>query len=80
MTHEGRHGNMNTTLLAELIDKHVTRGVLEAFASTAEHLGERWGREVLQDPAVRADMIALARAAFKQTLVNLHPPREDENG
>jgi len=62
---------MTTTALAELIEKATAKGTFEAFARTAEAMGEEWAREVLKDPTVRAQMIALARDAFARAMADL---------
>jgi hypothetical protein len=60
-----------STVLAEVIEKAVAKGTFEAVARTAEAMGEEWAREVLKDPAVRAQMVALARDAFARAMADL---------
>jgi hypothetical protein len=62
---------MMSTVLADVIERAVAKGTFETFARTAEAMAEEWAREVLKDPTIRAQMIALAREAFGRAMADL---------
>jgi len=62
---------MTDTLLAEVIERAVAKGSYDAIARTAEAMGEEWARDVLKDPTVRAQFVALAREAFARAMADL---------
>jgi metal-dependent amidase/aminoacylase/carboxypeptidase family protein len=66
-----------STALAELIEKAVAKGAFEAFATTAERIGEELARDLLNDPEFRQAMRELAREAFRRAMVDLG---KDRNG
>lgn len=55
---------MPTTYLADLIQKQVAQTTVATVARTVDAEAELLARELLKDPVVRADLLALVRAAF----------------
>jgi hypothetical protein len=62
---------MMQTTLAELLEQAVAKGCYQAFARTAEQIGEALAREILNEPAFREAMQELARVAFNRALADL---------
>jgi len=62
------------TYLTALIERSVTASVAATINRTAERAGEQMADELMRDPAVRARMLELIRAAFEKSLVELTKP------
>jgi hypothetical protein len=66
-----REDEMTTSVLQALVEKAVANATATSYARWAEKMGEEMAREVMKDKVFKAEMIALARAAFQKTLVAL---------
>lgn len=62
---------MTRTQLTDVIDHAVERSTATAFARWADKMAEDMAKEVMKDKAFKAEMIALARAAFRRALTQL---------
>jgi len=60
-----------TTPLERLLAPHVTDAVTATITRTTELIAEEMAREILRDPAFRAEMQSIIRSQFANTLREL---------
>ena len=63
------------THLEKLIHASVETATLTTLSRTTEQIAEEMAREILREPAFRAEMQALIRRSFTQTVTTLTAPR-----
>ena len=66
------------TNLDHIIREATARATVTTFSTQTAALAEEMAREIMKDPAFKADMIALVRQAFRETLAALNAPLSPE--
>jgi len=68
---------MEPTVLTRLVERQVSESVAAALGRAIDRVAETYTEDLLRDPAFKAEMLALLRAAFAQTIRQLNEPMRE---